>query len=120
MACTVSISLTPNIGAGDTMIAEGWSSKACWNSLRASQSSRPDGRFRLLSLRQRRVRVSSTTMAGVVGSTYCQSWKRRSSSINLSWVALSQCSPSAGAIAKALARGPENTSGLLPQPWQSM
>ncbi len=67
--CTVSISLTPNIGAGETMITERWSSRCCWKSVSASQSINPDGRLRWPSLRQRRVRVSSTTSTGSQGST---------------------------------------------------
>ncbi len=67
--CTASISLTPNIGAGETIITEGWSSMFCWSSLSASQSISPEGRLGLRSLRQRRVRVSSTTSGGSLGNS---------------------------------------------------
>ncbi len=66
--CTPSISLTPNIGAGDTMIAAFSPSRSCWNSLSASQSISPEGRPRLRSLRQRRVRVSRTIRVGLPGN----------------------------------------------------
>ena len=43
-------------------------SRSCWSSLSASQSISPEGRPRLRSLRQRRVRVSRTIRVGLPGS----------------------------------------------------
>ncbi|MCY1181561.1 hypothetical protein D9M73_220710 [compost metagenome] len=120
--CTVSISFTPNTGAGETMMAEGWSSSSCCSSLSASQSSRPEGRLRLISLRQRRVRVSSTTSAGVVGSTYCQRLKAIRRSISRSRAGLSRWLSAVALAVSAstcVSTSPK-ASGSLPQPWQSM
>ncbi|MNN86084.1 hypothetical protein D3C81_2034500 [compost metagenome] len=93
------------------MIADGWSSNACCNSLSASQSSRPDGLARLLSLRQRRVRVSSTSKGGLVGRLNCQPWKRSNTPISSSWVWLFNAwhCPTSGL----------QPCGSLPQAWHS-
>ncbi|MNO01049.1 hypothetical protein D3C81_2210840 [compost metagenome] len=76
----------------------------------------------MISLRQRRVRVSSTTSAGVVGSTYCQRLKVIRRSISPSRVVLFRVLSSAAVATSDSVRSSSSAkaAGSLPQPWQSM
>ena len=61
------MSFTPNMGAGETTTTASSPMISCWKSVSDSQSIRPDGWLRRISLRQRCVRVSRTTSLGEVG-----------------------------------------------------